>query len=97
MIWHRSGAVCLCAYHQLSHLSRHPTAKTRGDRSTPVLPGSRTPDRQPGTMRLAGAEQVVTATKRFGSASYSYNCLGMTELGWLVAGDDDNARRSEFE
>jgi len=21
----------------------------------------------------------------------------MTELGWLVAGDDDNARRSEFE
>jgi len=42
-------------------------------------------------MRLAGAEQVVTATKRFGSASYSYNCLGMTELGWLVAGDDDNA------
>jgi len=41
MIWHRSGAVCLCAYHQLSHLSRHPTAKTWGDRSTPVLPGSR--------------------------------------------------------
>jgi len=41
MICHRSGTVCLCAYHQLSHLSRHPTAKTRGDRSTPVLPDSR--------------------------------------------------------